>query len=85
VWFGAQHADTRAAIQDALPRLREMFAASGMQLADAGVSREAPRQNPAVADPRAAASAARDGAGEEGVDLRSIRAVRHAGLLDTYA
>ncbi len=32
VWFGAQHADTRAALTDALPRLREMFEASGLSL-----------------------------------------------------
>lgn len=35
--FGAAHAATRAAIEDALPRLREMFAGSGLQLADAQV------------------------------------------------
>ena len=44
VVFGAQHADTRRALEEALPRLRELFAASGLQLGDAGVSREAPRQ-----------------------------------------
>ncbi|GAB4473017.1 MAG: flagellar hook-length control protein FliK [Burkholderiaceae bacterium] len=35
--FGAAHATTRAAIEDALPRLREMFAGSGLQLADAQI------------------------------------------------
>lgn len=44
VWFGAAHADTRAAIEQALPRLRELFAAQGMSLADAGVFREPPKQ-----------------------------------------
>ena len=44
VWFGAANADTRAAIEQALPRLREMFAAQGMSLADAGVFREPPKQ-----------------------------------------
>jgi flagellar hook-length control protein FliK len=47
VWFGAAHADTRAAIEHALPRLRELFAAEGMSLADTGVFREAPNQQPA--------------------------------------
>ncbi|MFN3566679.1 MAG: flagellar hook-length control protein FliK, partial [Burkholderiaceae bacterium] len=37
LFFGAAHAATRAAIEDALPRLREMFAGSGLQLADAQV------------------------------------------------
>lgn len=46
VWFGAAHADTRAAIEHALPRLRELFAAQGMSLADAGVFHEAPREQP---------------------------------------
>ena len=44
VWFGAAHADTRAAIEHALPRLRELFEAQGMSLADAGVFHEAPRE-----------------------------------------
>jgi flagellar hook-length control protein FliK len=44
VWFGAAHADTRAAIEHALPRLRELFEAQGMSLADAGVFREPPKQ-----------------------------------------
>jgi flagellar hook-length control protein FliK len=37
LFFGAAHATTRAAIEDALPRLREMFAGSGLQLADAQI------------------------------------------------
>src|SRR5690606_31118744 len=51
VWFGAQHADTRAALAEALPRLREMFAEAGLSLGQAGVSQEAPRRQ---ADPLAA-------------------------------
>ena len=46
VWFGAAHADTRAAIEHALPRLRELFASQGLSLADAGVFREPPRDPP---------------------------------------
>jgi hypothetical protein len=49
VWFGAAHADTRAAIEHALPRLRELFESQGMSLADAGVYREAPREQPGTA------------------------------------
>ncbi len=45
VWFGAAHPDTRAALEQALPRLRAMFANQGMALADSGVFREAPRQS----------------------------------------
>lgn len=85
VMFGAQHADTRAAIQDALPRLREMFAASGMVLGDAGVSREAPRQNSAAsARPSTSSRSAVTGVTET-VSLGSIGTIGHLGLLDTYA
>lgn len=44
VWFGASHPDTRAALEQALPRLRAMFAMQGLALTDAGVSRDAPRR-----------------------------------------
>jgi hypothetical protein len=44
VWFGATHAETRIALEQALPRLRELFASQGLNLADAGVFREPPRQ-----------------------------------------
>ena len=41
--FNAAHAATRSAIEDALPRLREMLAAQGLQLAQADVGDRAPR------------------------------------------
>jgi flagellar hook-length control protein FliK len=44
VWFGAAHAETRAALEQALPRLREMFASQGLNLSDAGVFRQSPQQ-----------------------------------------
>lgn len=37
VWFGAQNNLTREVLEAALPRLREMFAAQGLQLTDADV------------------------------------------------
>ena len=43
VWFGAAQPDTRAALQQSLPQLRQLFANQGLTLADAGVSRESPR------------------------------------------
>jgi flagellar hook-length control protein FliK len=43
--FTAQHAGTRAAIEDALPRLREMLAGQGLQLAQAQVGDQS-RQDP---------------------------------------
>ena len=50
VWFGAHHADTRAALAEAMPRLREMLAEAGLSLGQSGVSQEAPRQQRARED-----------------------------------
>jgi flagellar hook-length control protein FliK len=41
VSFSAAHADTRAALEQALPKLREMFAAGGLALGQATVQQEA--------------------------------------------
>jgi flagellar hook-length control protein FliK len=84
VWFGAQHADTRAALTEALPRLREMFADAGLALGQAGVSHETPRQrtaagelaSPAVDDTDVARAAPAPGA--------AMRTLSSA-LLDLYA
>lgn len=81
VWFGAAHADTRAAIEHALPRLRELFEAQGMTLADAGVSHEAPREQPNVA-PRVGVA----GESDTGTAAETSTPVRvSVGLLDAYA
>jgi len=82
VWFGAAHADTRAALEQALPRLKQLFASQGLALADMGVWREPPRQQghaPAVAT---VATAARE---ETAVQSVSAVANTHAGLIDLYA
>jgi flagellar hook-length control protein FliK len=79
VWFGAQHADTRAAIEQAMPRLRELFAAQGMSLGDSGVYREAPRDTPK--------QFANSQSGDRSSDSASVTAVAavRAGLVDAYA
>ena len=84
VMFGAVQADTRSALEKALPQLREMFATQGLMLADAGVSREPPKQhsNPAQIAPVAALSGA--GVSESVVSLSPTKRI-HLGLLDTYA
>ncbi len=59
--FGAAHAATRSAIEDALPRLRDMLHAQGLQLADArvdtqsdpGFARRDSRPAPAASGARA--------------------------------
>jgi flagellar hook-length control protein FliK len=80
VWFGAAHADTRAAIEHALPRLREMFAAQGMSLTDAGVSREPPREQ--LPMPARQGGAASESAPEP---VSAITVVQRIGLIDAYA
>lgn len=80
VWFGAAHADTRAAIEHALPRLREMFEAQGMSLADAGVYEQAPREQPELA------RQSNLGAGESPETEGKVTQVRvNLGLVDAYA
>jgi flagellar hook-length control protein FliK len=85
VWFGSQHADTRAALTEALPRLRELFADAGLQLGHTGVSHEAPRQGTRDSE------AARFG-GESGADavdgtttVAPVTRRMALGLVDTYA
>lgn len=80
VWFGAAHADTRAAIETALPRLREMFASQGLSLADAGVFREAPREQQVVKNTTTSA-----GQGETTEEVTSVSSRARLGLVDAYA
>jgi len=82
IWFGASQADTRAAIEQALPRLREMLAASGLALADAGVFQGSPR-DPRHGLVRADARRAASESAEPVVELRSQ--YRRVGLIDDYA
>jgi flagellar hook-length control protein FliK len=85
VWFGAAQPDTRTALQQSLPQLRQLFASQGLTLADAGVSRDAPRGQSNQSTARSAAPVSAIGAaGLESADTR-ISIARGLGLLDTYA
>lgn len=77
VWFGAAHAETRTALEQALPRLRELLAGQGLNLSDAGVSREAPRDRAKQYVPSAPAP------GEE--REIAIASVSIRGMVDAYA
>jgi flagellar hook-length control protein FliK len=85
VWFGAQHADTRAALNEALPRLRELFAASGMMLTDAGVSQQPPRQEARDNAARLAQTLNRDSSQSALGASQTVTSVTNPGLLDLYA
>jgi flagellar hook-length control protein FliK len=81
VWFGAAHADTRAAIEQALPRLRELFASQGLSLADAGVHHQGPREQGRT--PLSLSGGGLEGA-DDGGAISSPIAIR-LGLVDAYA
>jgi flagellar hook-length control protein FliK len=84
VWFGAAQPDTRAALEQSLPQLRQLFASQGLSLADAGVSRESPRGQDRQNSSRSTAPTATIAA----VHLDSSGSQTAAGglgLLDTYA
>jgi flagellar hook-length control protein FliK len=82
VWFGATHPDTRAALEQALPRLREMFASQGMTLTDSGVSRESPRNQARSQAPQSVSAVSAIGS----ADVSTATAIRMSlGLVDTYA
>jgi flagellar hook-length control protein FliK len=84
VWFGAAQPDTRTALQQSLPQLRQLFASQGLTLADSGVSREPPRGQGQQSSGRSAAPVS----GITGVSLESAGSgtavARGLGLLDTY-
>jgi len=83
VWFGATQAATRAALEHALPQLRQLFASQGLALADAGVFREPPRGSTRQTPSRSVApvAAARDEASRASEARSAVR----LGLLDLYA
>ena len=83
VSINAAHADTRAALEQALPRLREMFSTQGMTLTDASVSQQFSRGQAQKQGIKAVGSVggASDEASSPVVSVTSAR----LGLVDTYA
>jgi flagellar hook-length control protein FliK len=81
VWFGAAHSDTRAALEQALPRLRELFESQGLALTDAGVFRDPPKPQ---SQPASLSASERQASDND--DSGSVTAVsgKPVGLLDTY-
>jgi flagellar hook-length control protein FliK len=89
VTFHAQHAVTRDALEQALPRLREMLAENGLTLGDAQVGDEGVRQGSRDAEHEAAASTGSGGESADSPADQTAAADRPAtlsrGLLDTFA
>lgn len=81
VYFSASNTDTRSALEQSLPRLRELFASQGLVLTDAGVSRDAPRNAFKPTTPSSGSRGNSDAPAE--VAVKSVTLAR-AGLIDTY-
>jgi flagellar hook-length control protein FliK len=81
VYFGASNPDTRSALEQSLPRLREMFASQGLVLGDANVSRDTPRDTFRPATFANASRGSSDAAIETGVKPVTLSRL---GLVDTY-
>ena len=81
VYFGATNADTRSALEQSLPRLRELFASQGMVLADSGVSRDSPRNS---FKPAPFSGGARGSSDADPVTSVTSVTLARAGLIDTY-
>jgi flagellar hook-length control protein FliK len=82
VVFNAAQADTRAALTDAIPKLREMFAGAGLALGQADVRQDAPGgfASPGTRPP------ARDGVdpNREEAAVAAVSTLR-VGMVDAYA
>ena len=88
ITFQAQHAVTREAIEQALPRLREMFADSGLSLGQASVGDQnvaGNRDGSGRGDARPAGQSAEFVAADDELPAEERLARRHEGLLDTFA
>jgi flagellar hook-length control protein FliK len=84
VWFGASQPETRAALELAMPRLREMLASSGLSLTNSGVFSDSPRDPyRALASAGLARASLESGRDEPKAVTSSLRVSR--GVLDLYA
>ena len=84
VSFNAAHADTRAALEQALPRLREMFATNGLTLSDANVSHQSPRDQSQKQSINAIGAVRGGASGEATSSTVTSVAGSRLGLVDTY-
>jgi flagellar hook-length control protein FliK len=80
VHFGAAHAETRAALEASLPRLRELLSAQGLQLTNASVSQQSGGKNQSErsSGPAPVGAVAEDG------DVAPAKVISTS-LLDIYA
>ena len=87
ITFQAQHAVTRDALEQALPRLREMFAESGLSLGQTSVGEQnvaGNRDGNAQGETRAAGQDSEFLAADDEIVAEERLTRRHEGLLDTF-
>ncbi|MFZ2161853.1 MAG: flagellar hook-length control protein FliK [Sideroxyarcus sp.] len=86
--FTSPHAAVREAVEQAMPRLRDMLADNGITLGNATVSDHAPRDQGQTGTQRTAAQSANDIPDTAAVGNTAARASpisRHNGIVDTFA
>jgi flagellar hook-length control protein FliK len=79
VSFNATHAETRAALEQSVPRLRELFASSGLTLGHANVQQDPRSASQSAAPPLRSAFAS-----AQSVEPVAVGAVHLLGLIDEY-
>lgn len=89
-FFSSPHAAVREAVEQALPRLREMMADNGIMLGNATVSDQAPRNRENNQDNRSSSSRSSiggiaDSAAPSNLNVRVSPISRHNGIVDTFA
>lgn len=87
--FSSAHAEVRHALENGLPRLREMLGEQGLQLAHADVGQQSsnPRASDGEgqADGSSSGGAEADASGDGAPATTGVHAIRLRGLLDAYA
>ncbi len=86
--FTSPHAAVRDAIEQAMPKLRDMLADSGIMLGNATVSDQAPRDQGGSNTPRSPASSGNDIGDSPLASQNTVRVSqisRHNGIVDTFA
>ncbi|WP_286071890.1 flagellar hook-length control protein FliK [Stenotrophomonas sp. 57] len=84
--FSSPHVDVRQALENSLPRLRELLGEQGFQLAHADVGHQAPGGDGNASGRSGAGGMAGDGEPSPGDgNVSSAQLIRQRGLLDAYA
>lgn len=84
LWFGAAHPETRQALEQTLPKLREQFAQAGLTLGQSWISNGSPQHSPWHRDLPMVFDGAQD-VESTTPDAETLMTGSVIGLVDTYA